>query len=79
MMGDGLPQHGGPGPDRITDVLKAWRKSAFLKRWKPAWRFWTRALAGGVKVLPGDVAFKLHDTYGFPARPVAPTCAASAT
>src|SRR5256885_8767812 len=24
------------------------------------------ALAGGAKVLPGDVAFKLHDTYGFP-------------
>jgi alanyl-tRNA synthetase len=25
-----------------------------------------RALAGGAKVLPGEVAFKLHDTYGFP-------------
>jgi alanyl-tRNA synthetase len=24
------------------------------------------ALAGGQTVLPGDVAFKLHDTYGFP-------------
>ncbi len=24
------------------------------------------ALTGGVQVLPGDVAFKLHDTYGFP-------------
>ncbi|NQW65982.1 MAG: alanine--tRNA ligase, partial [Burkholderiales bacterium] len=24
------------------------------------------ALANGVKVLPGEVAFKLHDTYGFP-------------
>ena len=24
------------------------------------------ALDGGAKVLPGDVAFKLHDTYGFP-------------
>lgn len=24
------------------------------------------ALAGGVQTLPGDVAFKLHDTYGFP-------------
>jgi alanyl-tRNA synthetase len=24
------------------------------------------ALAGGQKVLPGEVAFKLHDTYGFP-------------
>ena len=24
------------------------------------------ALAGGVKLLPGEVAFKLHDTYGFP-------------
>lgn len=24
------------------------------------------ALAGDAKTLPGDVAFKLHDTYGFP-------------
>ena len=24
------------------------------------------ALTGDVQTLPGDVAFKLHDTYGFP-------------
>ena len=49
----------------ITSVLKA-EEERFFETLANGMEILDSALAGGVKVLPGDVAFKLHDTYGFP-------------
>ena len=50
---------------RITDVLKA-EEERFFETLENGMEILDAALAGGAKTLPGDVAFKLHDTYGFP-------------
>lgn len=49
----------------ITSVLKA-EEERFFETLAHGMEILDSALAGDVKVLPGDVAFKLHDTYGFP-------------
>ncbi|MDR0212379.1 MAG: alanine--tRNA ligase [Comamonas sp.] len=49
----------------ITSVLKA-EEERFFETLANGMEILDSALAGDVKVLPGDVAFKLHDTYGFP-------------
>ena len=50
---------------RITEVLKA-EEERFYETLETGMQILDEALAGGVKLLPGEVAFKLHDTYGFP-------------
>jgi len=50
---------------RITEVLKA-EEERFFETLEIGMDILDSALAGDVKTLPGDVAFKLHDTYGFP-------------
>ena len=50
---------------RITEVLKA-EEERFYETLETGMQILDVSLAGGVKLLPGDVAFKLHDTYGFP-------------
>ncbi|MFM2209709.1 MAG: alanine--tRNA ligase, partial [Pseudomonadota bacterium] len=50
---------------RITDVLKA-EEERFFETLENGMEILDAALAGGAKTLPGYVAFKLHDTYGFP-------------
>ncbi|MEY2684106.1 MAG: Alanine--tRNA ligase, partial [Pseudomonadota bacterium] len=50
---------------RITEVLKA-EEERFYETLANGMEILDAALADGAKVLPGDVAFKLHDTYGFP-------------
>ncbi|MDO9147505.1 MAG: alanine--tRNA ligase [Hydrogenophaga sp.] len=50
---------------RITEVLKT-EEERFYETLANGMEILDAALAGDAKVLPGDVAFKLHDTYGFP-------------
>jgi alanyl-tRNA synthetase len=58
---------------RITEVLKA-EEERFFETLENGMTILDAALADGVKVLPGEVAFKLHDTYGFPLDLSADVC-----
>ncbi|MBV7426858.1 MULTISPECIES: alanine--tRNA ligase [unclassified Acidovorax] len=64
LMGDAYPKLR-EQEQRITDVLKA-EEERFFETLANGMEILDAALGGGAKVLPGDVAFKLHDTYGFP-------------
>jgi len=64
VMGDAYPQLR-EQEERITAVLKA-EEERFFETLANGMEILDNALSGDVKVLPGDVAFKLHDTYGFP-------------
>ncbi len=67
---------------RITDVLRV-EEERFFETLATGMEILDEALgikgadgqaSDGVKVLPGDVAFKLHDTYGFPLDLSADVC-----
>ena len=58
---------------RIMDVLRV-EEERFYETLEVGMQILDEALAGGVKVLPGDVAFKLHDTFGFPLDLSADVC-----
>jgi alanyl-tRNA synthetase len=64
LMGDAYPGLKA-GEQRIMEVLKA-EEERFYETLENGMEILDAALAGDKKVLPGDVAFKLHDTYGFP-------------
>jgi alanyl-tRNA synthetase len=72
MMGDAYPNMAAQA-QRITDILKA-EEERFYETLATGMEILDSALAGGVTVLPGDVAFKLHDTYGFPLDLSADVC-----
>lgn len=59
--------------DRITDILRI-EEERFFETLQSGMQILDSALEGGVKVLPGEVAFKLHDTYGFPLDLSADVC-----
>jgi len=58
---------------RITDVLKA-EEERFYETLENGMEILDAALQDGAKLLPGEVAFKLHDTYGFPLDLSADVC-----
>jgi len=72
MMGEAYPNMASQA-QRITEVLKA-EEERFYETLANGMEILDAALAGGAKVLPGDVAFKLHDTYGFPLDLSADVC-----
>ncbi|MDD2919373.1 alanine--tRNA ligase [Rhodoferax sp.] len=59
--------------DRIIDVLRV-EEERFYETLEVGMQILDEALADGIKVLPGDVAFKLHDTFGFPLDLSADVC-----
>ena len=64
LMGQAYPSLAAQS-QRITEILKA-EEERFFETLEIGMEILDSALAGGVQVLPGEVAFKLHDTYGFP-------------
>ncbi|NKE65881.1 alanine--tRNA ligase [Ramlibacter sp. RBP-2] len=64
LMGDAYPNLR-DNQQRVMDVLKA-EEERFYETLENGMEILDAALAGGKQVLPGEVAFKLHDTYGFP-------------
>jgi len=72
LMGEAYPRLAAD-EKRITAILKA-EEERFFETLETGMQILDAALADGVKVLPGDVAFKLHDTYGFPLDLSADVC-----
>ncbi len=58
---------------RITDVLKQ-EEERFFQTIANGMQILEETLAGGTRVVPGDTAFKLHDTFGFPLDLTADVC-----
>jgi len=72
LMGAAYP-HMADQAERIADVLRV-EEERFFETLQSGMQILDAALDGGVKVLPGEVAFKLHDTYGFPLDLSADVC-----
>jgi alanyl-tRNA synthetase len=72
LMGEAYPKLRAD-EKRITEVLKA-EEERFFETLAHGMDILDAALANGAQVLPGDVAFKLHDTYGFPLDLSADVC-----
>jgi alanyl-tRNA synthetase len=64
LMGEAYPNLKA-NAQRIADVLKA-EEERFYETLENGMQILDASLEGGARVLSGDVAFKLHDTYGFP-------------
>ncbi len=58
---------------RITEVLKV-EEERFFQTIANGMEILETALAGGQQLLAGDLAFKLHDTFGFPLDLTADVC-----
>src|SRR5688572_2829883 len=71
-MGDAYPELRG-GAKRVADVLKQ-EEERFAETLENGMQVLEGALASGEKLLDGDTAFKLYDTFGFPVDLTADIC-----
>ena len=72
LMGEAYPKLRAD-EKRIIETLEA-EEERFFETLANGMEILDAALAGDAKVLPGEVAFKLHDTYGFPLDLSADVC-----
>ena len=72
MMGAAYPRLASQA-ERIGSVLRI-EEERFFETLEIGMQILDSALAGSEKTLPGEVAFKLHDTYGFPLDLSADVC-----
>jgi alanyl-tRNA synthetase len=72
LMGEAYPRLKAD-EKRITEILKI-EEERFFETLASGMDILDAALVGGAKLLPGEVAFKLHDTYGFPLDLSADVC-----
>ena len=71
-MGDAYPELRRE-MSRATEVLKV-EEERFFQTIANGMDILETALAGGTTLIPGDLAFKLHDTFGFPLDLTADVC-----
>jgi alanyl-tRNA synthetase len=71
-MGDAYPEIRRDA-QRVTEVLKQ-EEERFFQTIANGMEILESALAGGAKQIEGELAFKLHDTYGFPLDLTADVC-----
>ncbi|HVK31239.1 MAG TPA: alanine--tRNA ligase [Burkholderiaceae bacterium] len=71
-MGDAYPEIRREAA-RVTDVLKQ-EEERFFQTIANGMEILEGALAGGAKQIDGELAFKLHDTFGFPLDLTADVC-----
>jgi alanyl-tRNA synthetase len=71
-MGDAYPELR-RGAARTTEVLKA-EEERFFQTIANGMEILETALAAGTRQIEGELAFKLHDTYGFPLDLTADVC-----
>jgi alanyl-tRNA synthetase len=71
-MGDAYPELR-RAVGRVTEVLKT-EEERFFQTIANGMDILETALAGGAQVIEGDLAFKLHDTFGFPLDLTADVC-----
>ncbi|MBX3636341.1 MAG: alanine--tRNA ligase, partial [Rubrivivax sp.] len=71
-MGEAYPELAREGA-RVVDVLRQ-EEERFFQTIANGMEILEAALAGGTQTIAGDLAFKLHDTFGFPLDLTADVC-----